>query len=296
MRSFTDSSKLSGFGENRNSEIPKHDQIELYQRWVVLTHPKKVSGFSDSFIKYTDSIGLFDIRVRQDLDVDSEIQKIRCSLDKSGNKYDPKTIRVREYAVMNYARFLEFIEEVGVSALAEISVKQKSERVSKNKISAEEEEKNEEIAAELLERVRNMDPYKFEELLGELFTRMGYGECTITPKSRDGGVDGIISRDALDLEKIVFQAKRYGQSNKVNQDAVQRLVGSIKERGATFGVLITTGYFQSSAVGSAKYNNNLRLVDCEELVELLIKYKVAVKVKRTVELLEVDLNYFELES
>ena len=45
---------------------------------------------------------------------------------------------------------------------------------------------------------------------------MGYGdEFSLTAKSHDGGIDGIVNEDALGLDKIYLQAKRYAD-NKVN--------------------------------------------------------------------------------
>lgn len=45
---------------------------------------------------------------------------------------------------------------------------------------------------------------------------MGYGdEFSLTAKSHDGGIDGIVNEDVLGLDKIYLQAKRYAD-NKVN--------------------------------------------------------------------------------
>jgi restriction system protein len=42
---------------------------------------------------------------------------------------------------------------------------------------------------------------------------MGYGDFEETSKSGDGGIDGIINQDALGIERIYTQAKRYTTSN-----------------------------------------------------------------------------------
>ena len=72
---------------------------------------------------------------------------------------------------------------------------------------------NQNLAEELLEKVKSMDPQKFEELVVKLLVKMGYGGqiegCgTVTQYTRDGGIDGIIKEDKLGFDKIFIQAKR----------------------------------------------------------------------------------------
>jgi restriction system protein len=83
------------------------------------------------------------------------------------------------------------------------------------------------LAQELLSRLRECDPYFFEKVVGELLTNMGYGDCKITPGSGDKGVDGIVSQDQLGLERIFFQAKRYGEGNNVTARDVRDFVDEL---------------------------------------------------------------------
>jgi restriction system protein len=66
------------------------------------------------------------------------------------------------------------------------------------------------IKNELLEKLKNIDPYYFEKVILILLKKMGYGDFFETSKSGDGGIDGIINEDKLGLDKIYIQAKRYG--------------------------------------------------------------------------------------
>jgi len=86
---------------------------------------------------------------------------------------------------------------------------------------------NASLAQELLEKLRSVDPYFFEEVVGELLTAMGYGKFKSTPVSGDEGVDGIVYQDKLGLDKIFFQAKRYGEENSVTARDVRDFVGKI---------------------------------------------------------------------
>jgi restriction system protein len=64
-------------------------------------------------------------------------------------------------------------------------------------------ELNDELQRELLERILDQSPAFFEHLVVTLLSRMGYGsEGTLAKaigKSGDGGIDGVIHQDKLDL-------------------------------------------------------------------------------------------------
>lgn len=268
------------------------NNYELFQKWAAKVK-KKPAGYSPSFTDKIKKSGLFSITSATDVDWDSKVDEAKNSHKVDGTEYDGKTIGVHLNAITAYRKFLDYLEENGESSLIDIKLEEPTKNKRKSEIEAEEENR-EEIAAQLLQKLRDMNPYAFEVLIKDLFVKMGYGECEVTRKSGDGGVDGIISRDALDLEKIVFQAKRYAEDNKVSGDVVQRLAGSLGQFGANYGVLITTGYYQKSAEESAIYNK-IRLIDCDELIDLLIKYEIGVRTKRTISIYEVDLNYFDEE-
>ena len=72
---------------------------------------------------------------------------------------------------------------------------------------------------------------------------MGYGEGKVTGKSGDGGIDGYINQDALGIEKIYFQAKRFLGETKVTSSMVRDFVGSLEFKGVSKGVFITTSDF-----------------------------------------------------
>lgn len=83
-----------------------------------------------------------------------------------------------------------------------------------------------EVKTELLERLKEVDPFYFEKLILKLLKSMGYGDFVETPKSGDGGIDGIINEDKLGLEKIYTQAKRYNE-NKVRERDIRNFIGAM---------------------------------------------------------------------
>ncbi len=76
------------------------------------------------------------------------------------------------------------------------------------------------VKNELLEKLKEIDPYYFEKVVLQLLNKMGYGDFIETSKSGDGGIDGIINEDKLGLAKIYIQAKRYNE-NKVRERNTQ---------------------------------------------------------------------------
>ncbi|WP_007519805.1 restriction endonuclease [Pseudofrankia saprophytica] len=114
-----------------------------------------------------------------------------------------------------------------------------------------------------------MDPYDFEQLVANLFTKMGYNTQR-TGRSGDGGVDvEVRSDDALASGLIVISVKRLKRT--VAAHYVRELAGTVHDRDAIKGILVTTsGFGPSSWEFAAK--NRLELVDGERLRAWLAEY------------------------
>ena len=89
------------------------------------------------------------------------------------------------------------------------------------------------LAEELLERVKRVSPDSFERLVVSLLEKMGYGQGEAVGRSGDGGIDGIINQDALGLEKVYLQAKRW--QNQVGEPEIRNFAGSLEAKGANKG-------------------------------------------------------------
>jgi hypothetical protein len=95
------------------------------------------------------------------------------------------------------------------------------------------------LQSQLLERIFELSPAFFEQLVLELIVKMGYGGAkgAIAEKtggSGDEGFDGIVNEDPLGLDKIYLQAKRYAKDNTIGQDHILLMSKSAKCRLATF--------------------------------------------------------------
>lgn len=149
-----------------------------------------------------------------------------------------------------------------------------------------------EVKNELLEKLKEINPYYFERVILILLKKMGYGDFIETSKSNDGGIDGIINEDKLGLEKIYTQAKRYSET-KIREKEIRNFIGAMS--GDTRkGVFITTSSFDQGAIDKAKQaHHSIILIDGAKLVELMLEYNVGVQVKTTYQVKELDNDFFE---
>ena len=131
---------------------------------------------------------------------------------------------------------------------------------------------------ELLEKLKQVDPVKFERIVLQLMEKMNYGIGSMTKMSHDGGIDGIIDEDELGLEKIYLQAKRYSD-NKVNEKEMQNFAGALGCSTVRKGVFITTSFFDEKAKQKAAsvQGKVIRLINGTQLASLMIKHNIGVK-------------------
>lgn len=157
---------------------------------------------------------------------------------------------------------------------------------------------NADVADQLLTRILDQEPVFFEQAVLDLLIAMGYGgaegSATRTQLSNDGGIDGIVDQDALGLSRIYVQAKRYAADNIVGRPAIQAFVGALAGNQAGQGVFITTSRFSADAQAYAdQVPTRIVLIDGDRMTRLMIRYGVGVQVKRTVQIVEVDEDFFE---
>jgi restriction system protein len=154
------------------------------------------------------------------------------------------------------------------------------------------------VADELLTRILDQEPVFFEQAVLDLLMSMGYGgaegSATRTQLSNDGGIDGIVDQDALGLSRIYVQAKRYARDNIVGRPAIQGFVGALAVNQASQGVFITTSRFSADAQFYVEQvPTRIVLIDGDRLTRLMIRYGVGVQVKQTVQIVELDEDFFE---
>lgn len=157
---------------------------------------------------------------------------------------------------------------------------------------------HDEVKTDLIKRIREQTPDFLETAVLELLVAMGYGgteqKATRLGGTGDGGVDGVIDQDALGLDQIYVQAKRYGQGNTVGRPDIQAFVGALHGMGASRGIFITTSSFSPGAREYASsVSTRVILIDGERLAGLMIKYGIGVQTRDIFTVVEVDEDFFD---
>lgn len=149
------------------------------------------------------------------------------------------------------------------------------------------------LKEELISSILEKDAKFFEDLVVELMEKMGYGKGKTTCLTGDGGIDGVLSGDALGFNPVYIQAKRYAKDNKVGRPAVQGFVGSIGDKDR--GVFITTSSFSEEAVKEVetKHKGRIVLIDGSKLADLMIEYNLGVFDDKSFVIKRIDNDYFE---
>jgi restriction system protein len=154
------------------------------------------------------------------------------------------------------------------------------------------------LKKELLDRILAAPPVFFEGLIVSLLLAMGYGGSReeagrIVGRSGDGGIDGVIDQDALGLDRIYVQAKRYVAENAVSEPEIRAFTGSLGAAKANKGVFVTTSYFTQPAENFAeRHPFKIVLIDGERLAGLMIRHNVGVRIDETLYLKKMDEDFF----
>lgn len=155
------------------------------------------------------------------------------------------------------------------------------------------------LGRDMLSRVLDGPPDFFERLIVQLLIAMGYGGSAADAgralgKSGDDGVDGVIHQDALGLDRIYVQAKRYAEGNNVGAGAIRDFFGSLDIFKADKGLFVTTSDFSVGAKETAeKLGKRIILMNGRQLARLMIRYAVGCRIEETIYIKKIDEDFFE---
>jgi restriction system protein len=130
-----------------------------------------------------------------------------------------------------------------------------------------------------------------------LLLAMGYGGSRedagrAIGRSGDGGLDGVIDEDALGLDRVYVQAKRYAPDNAVGEPEIRAFAGSLGAVKANKGVFVTTSRFTRSAHDFVvRTPNKIVLIDGDMLASLMIRYGVGVRTEQTILVKKLDEDF-----
>lgn len=151
---------------------------------------------------------------------------------------------------------------------------------------------------DLLDQLMQVTPTQFERLVTRVIGELGYvgtgGYGETTQPSGDGGIDGIIHRDRLGLERILLQAKKWAPDRNVGREEIDKFLGVLGRENASLGVFITTSSFSTGARDGVKHlGGQVALIDGRELANLMYEYGVGVSTDATFVTKRLDTDFFE---
>lgn len=215
-------------------------------------------------------------------------------------KKQPKAINVK--LLKQYPEFLEFQQLKGTrsgdiesSSRATLDV---TTATPSEVLETAYENLRDELADELLDRLKKSSPSFFERVVVELLVKMGYGGSRADAgkaigKTGDGGIDGIIKEDKLGLDVVYIQAKRW-ENNPVGRPDVMQFAGALQAQKANKGIFITTSRFTDDARSYvSQIGSKIVLIDGEQLTSLMIEHDVGVSTVSMYPVKKIDTDYFD---
>lgn len=134
-----------------------------------------------------------------------------------------------------------------------------------------------EFKVKLQSAIANMSPAKFEQFSRALLTKMG---VQFTNKgvqiSNDGGIDGYgyhIDEEDFRTTRVVIQCKRFN-AGPVREPEINQFLGAMNKYKADYGVFITNSRFTNAARDAAREGTPITLIDGNDLIRLVIRYKL----------------------
>lgn len=151
---------------------------------------------------------------------------------------------------------------------------------------------------DLIDRILQREPAFFEALVMNVLLAMGYGGGTVSTAevvggAGDDGIDVVVRQDALGLDRVYVQAKRYARDRTIGPSTVHALAGSLGIFKASKGVLVTTARFTNAAIETAeRVAHRIVLVDGNQLATLMVRYNVGVRIEETYHIKKIDEDFF----
>ena len=294
---------LLRFASEKKDEISTGEAVEVLSKEFGLTDEELrellPSGVQSTFVNrvgwastYMKKAGLLEATRRGYFRITSRGQELL--------RKQPKAVNVK--LLKQYPEFLEFQQLKGTRSGEKTSVSGVTPDIStatpSEALEAAYENLRNELADELLARLKKSSPSFFERAVVELLVKMGYGGSRVDAgkaigKSGDGGIDGIIKEDKLGLDVVYIQAKRWSD-NPVGRPDVMQFAGALQMQKANKGIFITTSRFTEDARSYvSQIGSKIVLIDGEQLTNLMIENDVGVTVVSMYPVKKIDADYFD---
>ena len=120
-----------------------------------------------------------------------------------------------------------------------------------------------------LSGVMAMGDWAFEGFAAALVLALGHGHrfSTLTPKSRDRGIDAILLN--MYQQRVMVQAKLWASDNAVGGREIREFSGALGQSEGVYGYFVTTSYFTPEARIALQRVGNIRALDGRQIEHLL---------------------------
>lgn len=116
---------------------------------------------------------------------------------------------------------------------------------------------------------QHLKGHPFADFIAHLLNLMGY-RTRVSEEGPDGGIDVIAHKDELGFEPPFIKVQVKSSEGNIGDPAVSSLYGKVSH--GEYGLFVTLGAFTAQARNFARSKSNLRLIDGEELVDLIFRY------------------------
>lgn len=121
----------------------------------------------------------------------------------------------------------------------------------------------------LKQLAQELKGYPFQEFIAHLLQAMGY-RTRVSARGTDEGIDIIAHKDELGFEPPMVKVQAKSTEGNVGDPLVSGFYGKVAP--GEFGLLVTLGSFTPQARSFERSKSNLRLVDGDELVDLIFQH------------------------
>lgn len=111
--------------------------------------------------------------------------------------------------------------------------------------------------------------HPFEHFVAHLLNAMGY-RTIVSPEGTDGGIDILAYEDELGFRPPIIKVQVKSTQGSIGDPTVSSLYGKVSP--GEFGLFVTLGTFTNQARSFAKSKSNLRLIDGNDLVNLILEH------------------------
>ena len=111
--------------------------------------------------------------------------------------------------------------------------------------------------------------HALSDFVAHLLGTMGY-RTRVSPPGPDGGVDIIAHKDELGFVPPIIKVQVKSTDGSIGDPIVSQLIGKLET--GEYGMLVTLGAFTNQALQTARNKSNLRLIDGDELVSLVLQH------------------------